>query len=346
MMKPGHLCIIALLPLALGACGKSQDAAPPEPVTPQQPKTAVARAANEVPLGIVPATISFPPAARVAVTAAFSGAIRQLHVIEGQDVRKGQLLATVVSREALSLASDGARADARVDLARANANRIGQLAAEGVVAGARADEAKAALREALVDQSEAARALARAGAGTDGMVRLVAPIAGRVSKIAVETGGPLDGMTAPFVIEGGGRYTLNLQLPERLVRQVRPGMAVLLADGTRGRILSVAPGLDPATRSAQAIAALDGAPGLLAGGSVNVTILGDGKSGSTAVPSAAVARLAGGDVVFVKAAKGFQPAPVVVGATADGMTYIIDGLQPGATVAISNLPELKSQAAD
>jgi cobalt-zinc-cadmium efflux system membrane fusion protein len=346
MMKPGRLCIFVLLPVALAACGRTGDVAPSEPVQPLQPQTAIARAANQAPLGVVPATISLPPAARVAVTAALSGAVRQLHVIEGQEVKKGQLLATVVSREALSLASDGARADARVDLARANANRIGQLAAEGVVAGARADEAKAALREALVDQSEAARALARAGAGADGVVRLVAPIAGRVSKITAETGGPLDGMTAPFVIEGGGRYSLRLQLPERLARQVRPGMAVVLADGTRGRVLSVAPGLDPATRSGQAIASVDGATGLLAGSSISATIVGDGESGSTAVPASAVTRLAGRDVVFVRSAKGFQPAPVVVGVTADGLSYIAAGLRPGAVVAISNLPELKSQASD
>ncbi len=298
----------------------------------------------DAPLATVPATVNLPPAARVAVTAPFSGAVRQLHVIEGQEVRAGQLLATVISREALSLASDRARADARVGLAEANASRVARLAAEGVVAGARADEARAALREAQVDRAEAARILARGGASDDGVVRLVAPISGRVSRVAVETGGPLDGMTAPFVIDAGNSYALHLQLPERLAGKVRPGMAVALPGGTRGTILSVAPGLDPQTRSVKAIARIGAAPGLLAGGSLTVTIFGDASDSAISVPAAAVTRLNGKDVVFVQSGGRFQPVPVLVGGVADGRAMIAEGLAEGAIVAISGLPELKSRA--
>ncbi len=339
------LICAGLLSPALAGCGAEPVAAPAAPVKAVEPQTAVATLATNAPLGTVPATVSLPPAARVAVTAPFSGAVRQIHVLEGQEVTAGQLLATVISRDALTLASDRARADARLELAQANAARIGQLAAEGVVAGARADEARAALREARVDRAEAARILARGGASGDGIVRLVAPISGRVSRVSVETGGPLDGMTAPFVIDGSNRYALDLQLPQRLAGKVRPGMAVLLPGGARGEILSVAPGLDPATRSVNAIARIGAAPGLLAGSSLSVTILGDAQASSVSVPAAAVTRLEGRDIVFVRGKAGFQPVAVVVGASADGQTTIAEGLAAGATVAISNLPELKSRAA-
>lgn len=339
------LLLAALAPLATAGCGNNApEAAPATTPAVAAPQTAVATAATDAPLATVPATVSLPPAARVAVTAPFSGAVRQLLVIEGQEVKAGQLLATVVSRDALSLASDRARADARVGLAQANANRLGTLAAEGVVAGARADEARAALREAQVDQAEAARILARGGASGDGIMRLRAPISGRVSRVSVETGGPLDGLTAPFVIDAGNSYALHLQLPERLAGKVRPGMAVLLPGGARGKILTVAPGLDPATRSINAIARVGALPGLIAGGSLTVTILGDASSTAVAVPSAAVTKWEGRDVVFVQEQAGFRPVPVVVGGVADGKALISQGLAAGATVAVTGLPELKSRA--
>ncbi len=338
--------LLAILPLALAGCEADPVAPAAAPVRAMQPQTALAVAAVNAPLGTVPATVSLPPAARVAVTAPFAGSVQRIHVLEGQDVQAGQLLATVVSRDALSLASSRARADARVSLAQANAARIGQLAAEGVIAGARADEARAALREAQVDRAEAARILARGGASADGIVQLRAPIAGRVSRVSIETGGPLDGMTAPFVIDGHNRYALDLQLPERLAGQVRPGMAVLLPGGARGEILSVAPGLDPATRSVNAIARIGAAPGLLAGGSLSVVVLGDANSSAVAVPAAAVARVDGRDVVFVRGKDGFQPVPIVLGGSANGVATILEGLAVGTTVAVSNLPELKSQAAN
>ncbi len=339
----------AWLPLVLAGCGGEPQVAPdppaPAPALSSVPKTAVAEAAGEMPLGTVPATVTLPPAARVAVTAPFSGAVRKVHVIEGQEVRAGELLATIVSREALALAADRARADAELALARANAARIGQLAREGVVAGARADEAQAQLRKAEVDRAEADRILARGGASADGMVRLVAPITGRVSRVAVETGAPLDGMTAPFVIDAADAYALELQLPARLAGTVRPGMAVVLPDGARGTILSVAPGLDPATRSVKAIARIGAVPGLVAGRSLSVTILGRAGDGAVTVPSAAVARREGQEIVFVRSGDGFRPVPVETGGSVAGQTLILRGLAAGTPVAISNIPELVAGAA-
>jgi cobalt-zinc-cadmium efflux system membrane fusion protein len=341
-----HRWLPALLLVA--ACGSGgEDAAPPPraPAESQAPKTVAARPASDAPLGIVPAVVTLPPEARVAVTTPFAGMVSRIHVIEGQQVRAGQLLATVVSRDGYALAAESARAAARLDLARANAARVDGLVRAGVVAAARGDEAAAQLRQAEVDQREAARLLAVGQAAPDGTVRLVAPIAGRVAKVAATTGAPLDGTNAPFVIDAAGPYGLELQLPERLAANVRPGMAVVLPDGSRGRILSVAPGLDPATRSVMARAALGHAPGLLSGRALSVTILGDATSGAVSVPAAAVVRVGGRDTVFVAAAGGgFAARPVTVGGRAGADAVLTEGLKPGERVAVSGIPELRAAA--
>ncbi len=55
-------------------------------------ETVFAEVATSVPMGSVPATVTLPPEASVAVTAPFTGSITQLYVVAGQAVSRGQPL--------------------------------------------------------------------------------------------------------------------------------------------------------------------------------------------------------------------------------------------------------------
>ena len=101
---------------------------------------ATLEAASEVPIATVPATVAPPPNARVAVAATIPGVVTRTLVVEGDSVRAGQPLAVVASRELYTLGSGIEQAAARVEVASAHDRRLGQLAREGVIAGARADE--------------------------------------------------------------------------------------------------------------------------------------------------------------------------------------------------------------
>ena len=133
----------------------------------------------------------------------------------------------------------------------------------------------------------------------DGTMTLSAPISGRVAHVGAVTGGPVNGMEAPFVIEAEGAYQVELQLPERLARKVRPGMPVEIALSTDGggsvpvggRILAVSPSIDPATRSVLARASMGSAPGIVAGRNVSVTIIGKASPSGIAVPANAVTKM-------------------------------------------------------
>ena len=304
-------------------------------------KTAVVQISTGAPLGSMPATVSLPPEARVAVTASFPGAIRQVFVIPGQAVTRGQPLATMVSRDALQVGSNLTRARAQLHYARANATRLQQLVNEGVIAGARALEAQASVRQAEADVSENTRILGLSGAGSGGLITLRAPISGRVSTVAVQTGGPVDSTVAPFVIDASNAFQLDIQVPERLAGLVKPGMTVTLPGNITGRILSVGSAIDPDTRSILAKASIVAAPGMIAGKAVIVSILANTENSAIAVPSNAVTRFDGANVVFVKSAKGFEKRAVVVGGSADGITVIVQGLVAGEVIAISGLTEIK-----
>jgi cobalt-zinc-cadmium efflux system membrane fusion protein len=309
-------------------------------------QTVAAEAAMDVPLGTVPGAITLPPEAQVAVTAPFDGAIVRLHVIQGQQVSAGQALATVRSREPLQYGAELARAQARLGLAEASAARTRQLVNEGIVAGARADEMNAAIRVARTDVAENARILRQAGASASGEVTLRAPIAGRVAAMTAQVGGPVMATSAPFVIENSSAFTLDMQLPERLAGQVRPGMRIAVpATGAMpeltGSILSVGSSLDPATRSIIAKARIDGTPPLVAGKSVMVVIHHDSAQPGVSVPSRAMTTIDGKPHLLLQTDKGFTPRAVTVAGQSGDRTILSDGLKPGDTVAVSGISELK-----
>src|SRR3546814_16833710 len=115
-------------------------------------------------------------------------------VVEGDTVRQGQPLAIISSRDVLTMGADLTRANARAGVARSNAARLSQLAREGIIAGARADEANALAAEAGADVAEKARILKMVnGVGARGTYTLTAPIAGRVTTASVPKHGRAPG---------------------------------------------------------------------------------------------------------------------------------------------------------
>jgi multidrug efflux pump subunit AcrA (membrane-fusion protein) len=106
------LAVLAVMPACssppaeqAGALASKADAAPGLVI-----ESVAAREIDKVPLGSVPGTISLPPAARVAVTAPFAGAVVRVYVIAGEPVVRGQALGLVRATEPVQIGGDLARA--------------------------------------------------------------------------------------------------------------------------------------------------------------------------------------------------------------------------------------------
>ncbi len=303
---------------------------------------AAATPAAEVPLAQLPATITPPPNARVAVAATLPGTVQRTFVNEGDMVRAGQQLAVVVSRDILTIGADLSRANARLGVSQASAARLAKLSREGIIAGARADEAQAIAAEARVDVSEKSRILRMVGgSGHTGTYTLTAPISGRVTHADIVAGNPVDGMTAPYVIDAEGKYEVIAQVPENMVGRLHPGMTVRLGD-LAGKVTSVGSTIDPANRSAILKASLPAGPGILAGRSTTVTVLGPAPAKAVTVPAAAVASIDGRDVVFVVAKGGFARRLVKAAAADANGVVILEGLAVGERVVASGTSALKA----
>ncbi len=298
---------------------------------------------SEIPIATVPATLAPPPNSRVAVAAVIPGVITRTLVVEGESVRQGQPLAVIAAREMFTIAAGIERASARAAAARANDNRLSQLAREGVIAGARADEARAARLEAEAELNEQRRVMRLVnGAADGGSYTLVAPIAGKITTAAVQTGSPVSEATSAYVIDAVSRYELTAQLPERLVGKVHPGMGVRLPGNVRGEVTSVGSVIDPLTRSASLRARIPVGPGVVAGRALPATLFAPAPAGAIAVPSGSVVDIGGKPHVFVRSAHGVAVRAVETGDEADGRTLIRSGLRTGEAIAVAGMSELKS----
>jgi len=307
-------------------------------------RLAPAVAAVEAPLSTVPATIQPPANARVAVAATFPGVVMRTLVVEGDTVRQGQPLAVISSREVLTMGADLARASARLGVAQSNAARLSQLSREGIIAGARADEANAIAAEAGADVSEKFRILRMVhGNAGNGTYTLAAPIAGRVTAAGIRAGDPVDGTTAPFVIDAANRYEVLGQLPERLVGTVRPGMTVGFGS-LRGTVTAVGTTIDPTSRSASLKAEIPAGPDIVTGRSASATIFGPAPAGAISLPAAAVSTIKGKTVVFVAARGGFAVREVTSVGSSEGQVILLSGVKPGEQVVVAGTSALKALA--
>lgn len=306
-------------------------------------RTAALEPAAKTPLARLSGTFQPPPGGRQAVSAPFAGVVSQVSVIEGQAVRSGQTLAVVFSREALTASSELQSARAESTLASAAAARARQLVQEGVVAGARAEEADAraaTARSVLAQRSLSVRA---AGADASGRYVLRAPFAGRIARVEVEAGQGLAAMATAFVVDRQDRILVEAVLPAALAGRIQPGQGAAV-EGVQGRIIAVGSAIDPRTRSLSVHAEVPPNPRFIPGRATHLEVFASGE-GALSAPRSAVTPVGGRTVVFVRSGTGFVVTPVTVEGYAGDRAVLRGALRPGAQVAISGVSELKARAA-
>ncbi|MDR7232752.1 cobalt-zinc-cadmium efflux system membrane fusion protein [Caulobacter sp. BE264] len=300
---------------------------------------ATAKPASGAPLAALPGAITPPLNDRRVVAAPFAGTVTRIHVLEGQSVRAGAPLVTLFSREALTVSSELVQSQAELRVAEAAARRLQQLANEGVIAGARAEEAQARLAQARAMVNERRRLLSGAG-GTSGEYVLRAPIAGRVAAVTAQPGGGLEAMAPAVTLDRADRLWVEARVSPEIARKLKVGYRVQVGD-IAGRIVALGASIDPKTRSLPLRAELDTAVGIAPGQTVTVTVLSPAPTGAQAIPRSALAQDSAGARVFVKTAAGYEARSVtVVGAA--GAEAVVTGLFPGARVAASGAAQLKS----
>jgi cobalt-zinc-cadmium efflux system membrane fusion protein len=311
-----------------------------------------------VEVAAAPAEVVVPPARQALVSAPQAGVVARLLVAEGDAVERGQPVAEIDSAEFLDRQRDYLDAAAAHELAAAQEARDRGLFEEGIIAERRLAEAAAEARatRAKLDQARAQLALAgftdadlaRLAARRELATRMVlrAPFAGVVAAAHADVGARVDALDPVLAVADLSELWLELRLSEAAAARVRPGMLAAVAVGgetVTSAITTVGRVVDPMSQTVLVRASVSDPGALLrAGQMLTAHVLAQSDAKAYAVPSAAVTRVGGEVLVFVRSGPSVTAQPIEVLADDGARVYVVSGIDAGTLVAVDGISALKA----
>ncbi|MCE1235188.1 MAG: efflux RND transporter periplasmic adaptor subunit [Hyphomicrobiales bacterium] len=266
--------------------------------------------------------------------ARIGGTLTAVNVVEGDAVKKGDVLAVVADTKLrLQLTAAEARIGAlvaKLDLIQTEYERVKQLRATGAAPQSRLDDAETQM---VVTKAEIAAARADKSVIEEQVVEgnVLAPDDGRILKVSA-VAGQVVMPGEPIASMAIANYILKLRLPERHARFMHEGDEVLIAGRgldrnsdahmTKGKIVRVYPELDQGRVVADAEAGVVG--DYFVGERVSVFVA-TGKRDTIVVPEDAVILREG--LTFVRL-EGVGEVPVQTGPK----HVALDGKAPGVEI--------------
>jgi multidrug efflux system membrane fusion protein len=366
-----HACILACL---LTGCSsqKAQLAGPPPPT----PVSVAIATQESVPVELR-AVGTVEPSATVQVKSQIAGQLMSVHFKEGADIKQGDLLFQIDPRpyrEALRQAEAAvARDSAQIHQAEANvardqaqaksvdadAARNTQLAKEGIMSQAQADQSRSAAdalhesiraNQAAVESSKAAIDSDKAAIDNAKLnlsyCEIRSPMTGRAGNLLVQPGNQVKVSDVPLVVIN--KLTpifVSFGVPQQHLPAIRANSArrplavqvSLQGDSSksaRGTLAVIDNTVDTATGTIRLKATFGNENRFLWPGQfVNVVLELDTQNNATVVPSEAVQAGQRGQMVYVvKPDQSVEPRTVTVGANYGRKIVIEKGIAPGETV--------------
>lgn len=367
-----HIQLSAMLLAAVLTVGCGETAPPAPPAAQRNPLavTAPPALATQLKLGPVPTvevreTLRVPGRVEVdeqrvaRVGASVTGRINEIDVMVGQDVTRGQLLASLTSTELSSTQLDYLKSYSQKLLAERAAQRAKQLVEADVIGRAELQRRQSELVQAEADVSAARDQLLVLGMTPQGVQKLsstrkvnsistvVSSINGTVIERRVTQGQVVQPADTMFVIADLSSVWLVADVPEQRAELIRVGetveaeIAALPGRRIQGRLSFVSATVNPETRTIKARMDLANAereykPAMLA----TVLIKSKPKK-ERAVPVTAVVREENKEFVYVRTAPDqFILRQVSLGSEHDGYHVLQSGVSEGETIVLDGAFQL------
>lgn len=309
------------------AAAAASTAAPPVIVATSQ-ETLDNVALNVIGSGLARQSVTLFPAA--------AGEVAEVAFRTGQRVKAGQVLLRLENRSQLLAAELAA---ARVETARALANRYEGTRGTGAVPETVVDEARAALRAAQIELKQAQEAVA------DRVVR--APFEGVMGLANVEVGDRVSTETALATLDDRRALRVDFEVPEAYLARLKAGQPLTAVNPAypqrrfAGEISEVDSRVDPLTRNVRVRATLPNADDVLRSGmsfQVQLELPGQVR---VSVPDLALQW--GREGPFVWAVREGQSVQVrVQPARRQAGQVLLDGaLKSGETVVVEGVQRLR-----
>lgn len=291
------------------------------------------------------------------ISPAFNGQVEHVNVELGQQVKKGQPLATLLVPDLVDQQSNLQIAQSNLQLARQDYERERQLWSQGISAQQDYQRAYNAYRQAQIQvQAIKSRLLALgASSGTNGRYVLTAPISGVISKKDLVVGENVQLADQLFVIDQLDQLWLEFVVPGSEFAALQPQQQLVFQSLQTGhefkaQIQSLSSEADAQTgrlqvRAQVISAAAELRPNLM----VNVQLQQTGSAQAIRILKSALQQVDGKDVVFVATEHdqkiAFTAQPVVLGQSSGSEPWveIRSGLKQGQRYAAQGSFLLKSE---
>ena len=302
-----------------------------------------------------PAEIVVPVGQERVVSAPQSGLLDQLYVAAGQSVKKGQVIAHLISPDLLNLQRDYLQAQTQKKLAAKSLSRDTELLKDGIIPQRRYLETESAHEEASAGLAQRKQALNLAGM-SDAAIRKLSPTSGMTSGISIMA--PMDGQVLAQMVTSGQRVDMAMPLyriaklnplwleihaPLEGLPFVKEGMPVQIPKlQASGKLIAVIRSVNKADQTLHLRAEItNGAEKLSPGQILEAEISLGAQSQHFSVPKSALARQGATAVVFVQTKTGFSPLTVKV-ISEQGDEAIVDAAFKGnEKIAVTGIAAIK-----
>lgn len=293
------------------------------------------------------------------VTPLAGGRVEQVLASLGNRVTRGAVLAVIASPEVAEMHGKLIEAQAKLNLANKNLQRIERLTALGAAAGKdlAAAQADAQTAEAEVvhlrNSLQAVGALPEGAAHNISALALRSPITGIVAERFVNPGSGIEPGKPLFTIANLSSVWIIANVPESQVTSLHAGApaeisaSALGGSKIRGTVSFIDPNLNEQTRTARVRVSVENPNELLRVGmfcEVAITPNAVASDDQLVVPEAALQRIGDRTIVFVDRGSGrFQARDVGIGDKIGEFRVVVSGLSAGDRVVSNGSFTLKSQ---
>ncbi len=305
--------------------------------------------------------------ADVTITPQVSGQLMKILVNEGQQVKKGQTLFVIDSRNA-RLELEAAQANLQAALAQENSAKLEyesnkNLFEKSIVSRYMLDNSQNTYRQAQASVSQARASVSRAKVNL-GFCTIVAPVTGVIGEIPVRTGDQVTPASQLTILSGNTTMDAEFSVTEALVEASvsagltqedkakhmaeLPEVTFVMKNGTeyphKGRINSLTGVVDAATGSLGAKASFPNPDGHLFSGIQGTVVLPFAQNDVIVIPQTAVVKLQDKQQVYkVKTDSTATAVTVTTADTGNGKDVIVtSGLNVGdkiVTIGANNVQE-------
>ena len=305
--------------------------------------------------------------ADVTITPQVSGQLMKILVNEGQQVKKGQTLFVIDSRNA-QLELEAAQANLQAALAQENSAKLEyesnkNLFEKSIVSRYMLDNSQNTYRQAQASVSQARASVSRAKVNL-GFCTIVAPVTGVIGEIPVRTGDQVTPASQLTILSGNTTMDAEFSVTEALIEASvsagltqedkakhmaeLPEVTFVMKNGTeyphKGRINSLTGVVDAATGSLGAKASFPNPDGHLFSGIQGTVVLPFAQKDVIVIPQTAVVKLQDKQQVYkVKTDSTATAVTVTTADTGNGKDVIVtSGLNVGdkiVTIGANNVQE-------